>query len=313
LERDEAGALRQGAQVDPDSAPPVENREQSLTLAEPGAGEAGLSREHDQERDTGWVDERLKSILESLLFVAGEPVSLSQLANALEEVPREQIRRTLSEMAAEYTTSGRGVALEEIAGGYQLRTPSKHAVYVRRLLSAKPPRLSRAVLETLAIVAYRQPITRPEIEQLRGVDSGGVLDTLIDRILIKIVGRKDAPGRPIMYATTPEFLQVFGLKDLESLPDLEEFRELEGSHDPAEPAASAGPAEPVHNAELPEAQAPAQTILNEPPSDPAIGQSEETLHQASASDTAQSDAPGLPANTKKLTKAEHQDEPEDPH
>jgi segregation and condensation protein B len=196
------------------------------------------SRECGAESATGqndayWADQRLKSILESLLLAAGEPVSLGQLANALEEVPRERIRTALSEIAAGYASSGRGFRLEEIAGGYQLRTPSEHAAYVRRLLSARPPRLSRALLETLAIVAYRQPITRPEIEQLRGVDSGGVLDTLVERDLIKIAGRKDAPGRPLMYTTTSDFLELFGLKDLESLPDLEEFRELEGLRDPS--------------------------------------------------------------------------------
>jgi segregation and condensation protein B len=103
---------------------------------------------------------------------------------------------------------------------------------VRRLLAAKPPRLSRPLLETLAIVAYRQPITRAEIEQLRGVDTGGVLETLVERSLIKIAGRKDAPGRPIIYATTPDFLELFGLKDLESLPDMQEFRELEAVYEP---------------------------------------------------------------------------------
>ena len=186
------------------------------------------------ERDTGWVDDKLKSILESLLFAAGEPVSLIQLANALEKVPREQIRKSLNEMAAEYASGRRGFLLEEIASGYQLRTPTEHSVYVRRLLSAKPPRLSRPLLEALAIVAYRQPITRPEIEQLRGVDSGAVLETLIERNLIKIAGRKDGPGRPILYTTTSEFLELFGLKGLENLPDLEEFRELEGLSEPAQ-------------------------------------------------------------------------------
>ena len=190
---------------------------------------------NDGQIDTTLEEERLKAVLESLLFAAGEPVSLAQLANALEEVPRDRIRKALSEMAASYASSGRGFLLEEIAGGYQLRTRSEHANYVRRLLSAKPPRLSRPVLETLAIIAYRQPMTRPEIEQLRGVDSGGVLDTLTERNLIKIAGRKEAPGRPIMYATTPDFLELFGLKDLDSLPDLEEFRALEGSLASPEP------------------------------------------------------------------------------
>jgi segregation and condensation protein B len=184
-------------------------------------------------------EERLKAILESLLFAAGEPVALTQLANALDNVPREAIRTALSEMAADYAAGTRGIVLEEIAGGYQLRTPKEHAFYVRRLLAAKPPRLSRPLLETVAIIAYRQPITRPEIEQLRGVDSGGVLDTLLERALIKIAGRKEAPGRPIMYATAPEFLELFGLKDLESLPDLEEFRAIEGAlADASEPPPS---------------------------------------------------------------------------
>jgi segregation and condensation protein B len=193
-------------------------------------------------------EERLKPILESLLFAAGEPVTVAQLAAALEEVPREQVRKTLGEMATEYAGGGRGVMLEEIAGGYQLRTPVQHAMYVRRLLSARPPRLSRPLLETLAIVAYRQPITRPEIEQLRGVDSGGVIDTLTERGLVKINGRKDAPGRPILYTTTPDFLELFGLKDLESLPDLEEFRELEALGQPTISGESAIAAEPPQDA-----------------------------------------------------------------
>ena len=172
-------------------------------------------------------EERLKAILESLLFAAAEPVALAQLVAVLETVARDDIKTALGEMAAAYAASARGIVLEEVAGGYQLRTPKEHASYVRKLLAAKPPRLSRPLLETVAIVAYRQPITRPEIEQLRGVDCGGVLDTLVERRLIKIAGRKEAPGRPIMYTTTAEFLELFGLKDLEGLPDLEELRLIE--------------------------------------------------------------------------------------
>ncbi len=172
-------------------------------------------------------EERLKSILESLLFAAGEPVSIGRLQSALEEVPRAEIQKAIVAMVSEFAASNRGITIEEVAGGYQLRTVKEHAQYVRRLLAAKPPRLSRPLLETVAIVAYRQPITRPEIEQLRGVDSGGVIETLLERRLIKIAGRKEAPGRPMMYATTPEFLETFGLKDLDSLPDLKEFQEIE--------------------------------------------------------------------------------------
>ncbi len=172
-------------------------------------------------------EERLKAILESLLFAAGEPVPLARLAAVLDNVGRDQIKKALGEMILGYSAGARGVMLEEVAGGYQLRTPKEHALYVRKLLAAKPPRLSRPLLETLAIIAYRQPVTRPEIEQLRGVDSGGVLETLLERRLVRIAGRKEAPGRPIMYATSAEFLEVFGLRDLDGLPDLEEFKALE--------------------------------------------------------------------------------------
>jgi segregation and condensation protein B len=171
-------------------------------------------------------EERLKAILESLLFAAGEPVSFARLAAVLDNVARDTIRNALSEMMLSY--GARGIVLDEVAGGYQFRTPKEHALYVRKLLAAKPPRLTRPLLETLAIIAYRQPVTRPEIEQLRGVDSGGVLDTLLERRLVRIAGRKEAPGRPIMYATSAEFLEVFGLRDLDGLPDLEELKELEG-------------------------------------------------------------------------------------
>jgi segregation and condensation protein B len=172
-------------------------------------------------------EERLKAILESLLFAAAEPVALAQLVTVLESVARDDVKKALGEMAMAYASGGRGIVLEEVANGYQLRTPREHALYVRKLLAAKPPRLSRPLLETVAIVAYRQPITRPEIEQLRGVDCGGVLDTLVERRLIQIAGRKEAPGRPIMYTTTREFLELFGLKDLSGLPDLEELRLIE--------------------------------------------------------------------------------------
>jgi segregation and condensation protein B len=172
-------------------------------------------------------EERLKSILFGLLFAAGEPVTVARLAAVLDDVPKSAIQRALNELTAELAAAHRGVIIEEVAGGFQMRTPREHSQYVRKLLAARPPRLSRPLLETLAIIAYRQPITRPEIEQLRGVDSGAVLETLLERRLVKIEGRKEAPGRPMLYATTDEFLEVFGLKGLESLPDLKEFKEIE--------------------------------------------------------------------------------------
>ncbi|HEY6393999.1 MAG TPA: SMC-Scp complex subunit ScpB [Candidatus Binataceae bacterium] len=174
-------------------------------------------------------DQRLKSILESLLFAAGEPVTIARLAAVFDDIARATVQTALTEMASAYAAGNRGIVLEEVAGGYQFRSAREHAGYVRKLLAARPPRLSRPLLETLAIIAYRQPVTRPEIEQLRGVDSGGVLETLLERRFVKIAGRKEAPGRPMVYATTAEFLEVFGLKDLDSLPDLKEFREIERS------------------------------------------------------------------------------------
>lgn len=179
-------------------------------------------------------EERLKAILESLLFAAGEPVSLNRLAAVLDSVPKDQIRDALNALGSQYAQGGRGLTVEEVAGGYQLRTRKEFAPQIRKLLAGKPPRLSRSLLETLAIVAYRQPVTRPEIEQVRGVDCGGVLETLLERRLIKIGGRKEAPGRPMLYETTADFLEVFGLKDLDSLPDLKEFQEIQRAQEEAE-------------------------------------------------------------------------------
>lgn len=197
----------------------------------------------------------LKSILESLLFAAGEPVSLARLTSAFDDIPRATVQKTLAAMASEFAAANRGIVIEEVAGGYQMRTPKEYAPYVRKLLATKPPRLSRPLMETVAIIAYRQPITRPEIEQLRGVDTGGVLETLLERRMIKIAGRKEAPGRPMVYATTDEFLEIFGLKDLESLPDLSEFREIERSIEQA----NTGPVESVET--HPEDAAPVDPAL----------------------------------------------------
>jgi segregation and condensation protein B len=219
-------------------------------------------------------EERLKSILESLLFAAGEPVSLARLTAIFEDVPRATIQKTLATMTTAYAAENRGITVEEVAGGYQMRTAKEHASWVRKLLAAKPPRLSRPLLETAAIVAYRQPITRPEIEQLRGVDSGGVLETLLERRLIRIEGRKEAPGRPIVYGTTPEFLELFGLKDLESLPDLSEFREIERAVEQAE-------TKPIESVEtMPEdstaeTETPVEAEANAEPTDEAVDSTDE--------------------------------------
>jgi len=173
--------------------------------------------------------DRVRSILQSLLFVADKPLSVQQLQECT-GLDRKAIQQALEELAATHREGAGGIVLAEVAGGWQLRTDPSSAEYVRRLLRVKPQRLTRAAVETLAIIAYRQPITRPELEDVRGVDSGAVVKALLDRKLVKILGRKEEVGRPILYGTTREFLEFFGLKDLASLPTLREFQELSQEH-----------------------------------------------------------------------------------
>jgi segregation and condensation protein B len=189
------------------------------------------------------MDEReLRPIVEALLFVSAEPVSLNRLCDVLEGVERARIVACLDALRDEYRRGDHGVALVEVAGGYQLTTVPETAPWVRKLSAAKsPPRLSKPALETLAIVAYKQPLTRPEIESIRGVDVAGVVKTLMDRRLVKIVGRKDVPGRPMMFGTTKEFLHAFGLKDLSDLPTLRDFAEIARATDVSVDAASDAP------------------------------------------------------------------------
>lgn len=171
----------------------------------------------------------LRPIIESLIFVADEPLSIKQLEAMLGGVSRQQIKDILQQLMAEYETEKRGFALQEVAGGYQFRTRPEYRDWVIKLKQSSPAKLSRAALETLAIIAYKQPVLRTDVEHLRGVDSGGIFKTLLERDLIRVMGRKDLPGRPMVYGTTRRFLEVFGLKDLSSLPTLEEMEQLEES------------------------------------------------------------------------------------
>ena len=170
--------------------------------------------------------DQLKSILESLLFASEGPITVHRLGEVLEGVERSEISSALQELQAEYDASGRGFRLAEVAGGFQMQTARENADWVKKLYRDRPQRMTRATLETLAIVAYKQPMTRAEIEAIRGVDVDGVVATLLDRRLIRIVARKDVPGRPFLYGTTPEFLQLFNLKDLSHLPTLKEMEEM---------------------------------------------------------------------------------------
>lgn len=178
----------------------------------------------------------LKPLVEALLFGADGPLRSERLAEVLEVEPAA-VQAALDALGTEYSVQPRGFLLQEVAGGYQLRTRPEYADYLRRLGRARPFRFSRPALETLAIVAYRQPVTRAELEYLRGVDSGSVLKTLLDRHLIRILGKKDVPGKPAIYGTTREFLELFGLPDLAALPTLTEFSELAAGTDSDEGAA----------------------------------------------------------------------------
>jgi segregation and condensation protein B len=170
--------------------------------------------------------EALKSIVESLLFVAESPLTLQRLAEVIDGADKKEIAAALEQVKTELETNRRGVRMVEVAGGFQLRTPKENADWVKKYLGGRPARMGRATLETLAIIAYRQPVTKAEVEAIRGVDVDGVVNTLAERNLIRAVGRKDVPGRPFLFGTTPEFLQLFNLKDLSELPTLKEMDEI---------------------------------------------------------------------------------------
>lgn len=166
----------------------------------------------------------IKPILESLFFVSDSPIRLEVLVEILPELSKEDILEGIRQIQAEYGDPSKGIELLEIAGGYQFRTKPGWAEWVNRLKKTKAVKLSQAALETLAIVAYRQPVIRPTVEEIRGVDSGSVLHTLMERGLIKMMGRKDLPGRPIVYGTSKAFLELFSLGSLSDLPKLQEVQ-----------------------------------------------------------------------------------------
>ncbi|MGH7723896.1 MAG: SMC-Scp complex subunit ScpB [Candidatus Eiseniibacteriota bacterium] len=179
----------------------------------------------------------LKPILEALLFAADVPLPLSLLAESCETDPAE-VAEALSGLAADYDAGGRGVRVAEMAGGYVVLTREDYAPYVARMLRGKKKaRLSRPALEALAIIAYKQPVTKVEVDAIRGVDSSGVLNTLLERELVTIRGRSKVVGRPLLYGTTGEFLSYFGLRDLTELPRVEELKAIVGEREPENPEA----------------------------------------------------------------------------
>ncbi|HVP00907.1 MAG TPA: SMC-Scp complex subunit ScpB [Bryobacteraceae bacterium] len=195
-------------------------------------------------------DAQLKAILEAVVYITDEPLSAQQMAAALQQ-PIDRVKKLLDEIVAEFAKPEHGLSVREVAGGYKMATKPEHHEAVRAFVKKLTPplKLSLAALETLAVIAYKQPVTAPEIMEIRGVQGVGVLKTLLDRKLIAESGRKAVVGKPILYKTTKEFLVQFGLKDLTELPTLKEFEEL-GRLEIAEPEAPAS--------EAPAAEQPAE-------------------------------------------------------
>lgn len=185
------------------------------------------------------MNDDIRHIIESLLFVSETPLSIGRMAEVLELDDLAAVRAAVGRLADEYERRKGGFYLSEVAGGYQLRTRPEHKEWIQRMLQSGPSRLSKAAMETLAIVAYRQPVLRSDVEHIRGVDCGGVLRVLLERKIIKILGRKEMPGRPLLYGTTRKFLEMFNLRDLKDLPTPKELSPEKSGTDNA--PASDGP------------------------------------------------------------------------
>jgi segregation and condensation protein B len=211
-------------------------------------------------------DEQLRAIVEAVIYVTDEPLSADQIATALQQ-PAARIGQILAGLTSEYNKADHGLTIREVAGGYKMATKPEHHEAIRTFVkNLKPPlKLSLAALETLALIAYKQPITAPEIMEVRGVQGAGVIKTLVDRKLIAGAGRKNVVGKPMLYKTTKEFLVQFGLNSLSELPTLKEFEELgrlslgdelepapEAAAESAQAAESAASAESAESAEAPE-------------------------------------------------------------
>jgi segregation and condensation protein B len=223
--------------MDPENEPPTDN---------PATGEAAAAENPAPENPEAAADgaegiltgepeapilpaQEVRAIMEALIFCSPQPITQRDITAVMQGVPKSAWLEAIAEIKEDYQRDGRGLQLVEVAGGYQITTRPEYNDWVRQHLDPKPSaRLSIQALETLAVIAYKQPITLPEIIDLRGVKSGGVIKTLLEKRLIKIVGRKEVVGRPILYGTTKHFLLHFGLKDLTELPKIEEFAEVLG-------------------------------------------------------------------------------------
>ncbi len=256
---------------------PAEGAAEAPNEQNPSVGQvAGLPAAAEQESLLPQMEEgALKAAVEAIVYAAEEPATAAQIAAALKE-PEDRVARVLEALVAEYAAPEHGVMIRALAGGYKAATKPEHHDSVRAFIrSLKPPlKLSLAALETLAAIAYKQPVTGPEIMAIRGVQGAGVLNTLIERKLIKAAGRKNVIGRPILYRTTREFLMQFGLRDLSELPTLKEFEELRRlamdepapEAESAEAPASEPPATEPPATEMPASEPPAtESQPTEPP------------------------------------------------
>ena len=196
----------------------------SLEPTQPSAPAADETSVGEAETAVLLESEDLQKIIETLLFITDRPVKVSRLVDVIENTTAKEVREAISKLQDDYAVRGSAVQIMEIAGGYQMCTKPEYGRWVRRLYNEKmTTRLSNAALETLAIIAYKQPLTRAEMEAIRGVDVAGPLEKLLDRGLVRVVGRKDTIGHPMVYGTTDEFLRMFGLNKVSELPDLQVF------------------------------------------------------------------------------------------
>ncbi len=228
----------------------------------------------------------LKNIVESLLFVADSPLDINAFKKVIPDTDAKELRAVLAELIAEYEARQGGFQLYEVAGGYQFRTRPDYKEWVKRLVRPAPVRLSKAALETLAIIAYHQPVIRSDVEHIRGVDSGAIIRTLLERKLIRILGKKEIPGRPLIYATTKRFLEVFNLRSLSDMPSLKEIQEFGRTHLAEEPEAGEEGAA--------EASPESAEATEEGAADPPEAASEPPETEPDAADTAPPAAADLP-------------------
>lgn len=217
---DESEAL-QIIVLDENLSPETDSNDENSEVSENGSVE-----EKDDDQITA-TSEELKPVIEALLFVADEPLPFKQLCKVLGDVPEQDVQAALDELVADYEARNSGLDIREIAGGWRISTRPQNHEFIRKYLKSRPSaRLSLPALETLAVIAYKQPITIPEILEIRGVSSSSAIKTLLEKRLIVTKGRKETVGKPMQYGTSKEFLIQFGLKDLNELPSFEDFEDL---------------------------------------------------------------------------------------